>query len=77
MSRGSEQNAIEDLKRNCKLVDVTAEYTAGGWRIRGRRKGQPDSAPVVDIRENYLKTAKKQFEEAYGKALSSGILKAE
>jgi hypothetical protein len=71
MSRGSEANAIDDLKRSCKLVDVDAVYSAGGWRIRGRQ----NDLVVIDIRETYFKTAKKAFEEAYAKALQNGIVK--
>lgn len=80
MGRGSDQNAIDDLKNSCKLVDVDAQYSAEGWRIRGRRLGADgkalmDGQPVIDIKQLYLKTAKKQFEEAYAKALQMGILK--
>lgn len=78
MGRGSDQNAIDDLKNSCKLVDVDAQYSAGGWRIRGLRldaDGKPVEPAVIDIKQLYLKTAKKQFEEAYAKAVQMGILK--
>lgn len=79
MGRSQEQNTIDDLKRNCPLVDVDAQYNQGGWRIRGRAKGADgkpvDGQPVIDVKQTFLKTAKGMFEEAYGKALSMGILK--
>ena len=80
MGRGSDQNAIDDLKNSCKLVDVDAQYSADGWRIRGRRLGADGKAvmegqPLIDIKKTHLKSAKQEFEQAYGKALQMGILK--
>lgn len=71
MARVDEANVIDMLKRNCPLVDVAAEFTTAGWRIRGRRNGDV----VIDVRKLYLMPAKNAFEHAYGKALSSGLLK--
>lgn len=80
MGRGSDQNAIDDLKNGCKLVDVDAQYGSDGWRIRGRRRdadGAPimDGQPVIDIKKTHLKAAKLEFEQAYGKLQQMGILK--
>lgn len=71
MARVDEANTIEDLKRSCRLADVDAEYSAGGWRIRGRQNRRV----VIDIRKLYLKAAKDDFLAAYAKAVQNGLLK--